>query len=393
MTLEIILYILLGFLLAVLLALVLAPVVWNRAVYLTERKVKATLPLTLSDVDVRSDRLRAEHAVTVRRLEIGIDDLRQKASAHVTDLHKKRDEVNKLMAKSVMDEEKIATLEHAGQEMREKLATTHSTLEDLTAKLDSTSDKLDKLETKYRELRERNSEAEQELSQARIHLVAKDAQIESLDGTLSASNLPIDSQTEALGKLTADVSRLKRNLADEKTRADKASEELETLKSSGATVETTEKLTPEPADNPLVEDDDKLNLLNQELADKQTKILELEAALTVKTIGEEFDDLDTKKESEKPAEPSPLAAMKEEANMLSSEIRAFSGKGFKTKKKPGKAALRKKIKALGEKAARLSNQSSKAKPQFLSSAAAQRHNQATLLERVREIQAEIKSSN
>jgi len=123
------------------------------------------------------------------------------------------------------------------------------------------------------------------------------------------------------------------------------------------------------------------------------KILELEAALTVKTIGEEFDDLDTKKESEKPAEPSPLAAMKEEANMLSSEIRAFSGKGFKTKKKPGKAALRKKIKALGEKAARLSNQSSKAKPQFLSSAAAQRHNQATLLERVREIQAEIKSSN
>ncbi|HSA67743.1 MAG TPA: hypothetical protein VLE24_08785, partial [Methyloceanibacter sp.] len=62
----------LGFLLGCLLALMLAPPLWNRAVKLTTRRLEATMPMSLIDIQADKDQLRAEFAMSTRRLELSV---------------------------------------------------------------------------------------------------------------------------------------------------------------------------------------------------------------------------------------------------------------------------------------------------------------------------------
>ncbi len=59
----------LGFLSAALVGLVVAPAFWNRAVRLTTRRLKEQLPLSDAEIRADKDRLRAEYAIRVHRLE------------------------------------------------------------------------------------------------------------------------------------------------------------------------------------------------------------------------------------------------------------------------------------------------------------------------------------
>ena len=61
---------LLGFLVANLLVLLLAPAYWRRAVRLTTRRIKSEMPLTDAEIRADKDRLRAEYAIKVHRLEV-----------------------------------------------------------------------------------------------------------------------------------------------------------------------------------------------------------------------------------------------------------------------------------------------------------------------------------
>lgn len=73
-------YVALGFCLAGLLAVALIPTVWRRAVRLTRAAVEATTPMTHADVRGEIAGLRARHAVEYRKLEAGLERLRQQAT-------------------------------------------------------------------------------------------------------------------------------------------------------------------------------------------------------------------------------------------------------------------------------------------------------------------------
>ena len=72
---EAVMYAVIGFLLGCLLALAVYPLVRDRAVRLTMRKVEAALPMSMSEIEIQKDLLRADFAVTVRRLEMRIERL------------------------------------------------------------------------------------------------------------------------------------------------------------------------------------------------------------------------------------------------------------------------------------------------------------------------------
>ncbi len=59
----------LGFLLATLIALLLAPAYRARAMRLTYKQIRRTLPLTDDELIVERDRLRAHYAVRIHDLE------------------------------------------------------------------------------------------------------------------------------------------------------------------------------------------------------------------------------------------------------------------------------------------------------------------------------------
>jgi hypothetical protein len=61
------------------------PVVHRRAVAATRRELFDTKPLTAKEIQVEKDQLRAQFAVSVRRLEIGIEEMRVKAMDRAVD--------------------------------------------------------------------------------------------------------------------------------------------------------------------------------------------------------------------------------------------------------------------------------------------------------------------
>jgi len=104
---EPIMYLGLGFLAASLLALVTIPSVHARAVRLTLRRLEAAIPLSRAEIQAEKDHLRAEFAISTRRLEIRLEQLRAKTTSQLAELGKKTATINRLEAELV---EKTATI-------------------------------------------------------------------------------------------------------------------------------------------------------------------------------------------------------------------------------------------------------------------------------------------
>ena len=86
----------LGFLCAGLLALMIAPAIWRRAVRLTKKRVEASAPLTIAEIQADKDRIRAEHAMALRRVEISAKTFREKAAAQIIEINRNREELKAL---------------------------------------------------------------------------------------------------------------------------------------------------------------------------------------------------------------------------------------------------------------------------------------------------------
>jgi len=93
---ESIMYFGIGFLLAALSVLIVAPLVHDRAVRLTMRRVEATIPLSMAELQADKDLQRAEFAMSARRLETTIEQLRTKSAGQLAELGRKGDAINRL---------------------------------------------------------------------------------------------------------------------------------------------------------------------------------------------------------------------------------------------------------------------------------------------------------
>ena len=93
---EPIMYMGIGFLLAALIAVAVIPLVHDRAVRLTTRRLRAALPLSMKEIQAGRDLLRAEFAMATRRLEINLKQLKDKSTGQVVELSKRDDVINRL---------------------------------------------------------------------------------------------------------------------------------------------------------------------------------------------------------------------------------------------------------------------------------------------------------
>ena len=84
-----------GFLLAALIALAVIPLVHNRAVRLTVRRLEAALPQSMLEVQADKDQLRAEFAMSTRRLELKVEALKNRLAGHLVELGKKEAAINR----------------------------------------------------------------------------------------------------------------------------------------------------------------------------------------------------------------------------------------------------------------------------------------------------------
>src|SRR6266496_6694584 len=112
---EQIMFIGIGFLIAGLLIIGFIPLVHARAVRLTMRRLEALTPLSMAEIQADKDQLRAEFAMSARRLEMSVDQLKNKTTSQLAELGKKSDAINRM---KIELGEKNATI--FGLEAREK---------------------------------------------------------------------------------------------------------------------------------------------------------------------------------------------------------------------------------------------------------------------------------
>lgn len=93
---EPMMYMGIGFLFSALIALAIMPLVHDRAVRLTTRRLRAALPQSMKEIQADKDLLRAEFAMSTRRLEIDLEHLKDKSTNHVVELSKRDDVINRL---------------------------------------------------------------------------------------------------------------------------------------------------------------------------------------------------------------------------------------------------------------------------------------------------------
>ncbi|MCB1494131.1 MAG: hypothetical protein KDJ77_20380 [Rhodobiaceae bacterium] len=156
----------LGFCCAALFALLLVPYVWRRAVRLTRKRLEDGLPLSLNDIRADRDELRAEVAVSQRKLEQKVEKaLESEASV--------RAENGKHLAK--IDSMTFAIAERDGR------------IEDFEAMTDDQSGRIVELESNL-------EETVAALADARVRITGLTEQVANLDTNLSESHSQIDSQ-------------------------------------------------------------------------------------------------------------------------------------------------------------------------------------------------------
>lgn len=89
-------YISIGLLVGCLVAVAVVPLVHERAVRLTIRRLEAALPQSIAEFQADKDLLRAEFAMSARRMEITIEQLRNKIASQLVELGKRTDAINRL---------------------------------------------------------------------------------------------------------------------------------------------------------------------------------------------------------------------------------------------------------------------------------------------------------
>src|SRR6266852_6140771 len=93
---EPVMYFGIGFLVAALLGLLFFPLVHNRAVRLTMKRLEAATPLSIAEIRADKDQLRAEFAMSTRRLEMSVAQMKTKTTSQLAELGKKADAINQL---------------------------------------------------------------------------------------------------------------------------------------------------------------------------------------------------------------------------------------------------------------------------------------------------------
>jgi chromosome segregation ATPase len=177
---EPIMYFGIGFLVAALIGLVVVPLVHGRAVRLTMRRLEAATPLSMAEIQADKDQLRAEFAMSTRRLEVSVEHLRTKSTSQLAELGKKGDAINRLKIELGEKTATIFALEARDKALRDQLRTTE---EEFSVKsgvmLDAQralSDKEAELAKLMGELDERSSIAESQ----KIDIVALKTQVDAL---------------------------------------------------------------------------------------------------------------------------------------------------------------------------------------------------------------------
>jgi len=236
---ESLMYIAIGFLAAVLLVgafslLVVIPLVHGRAVRLTTRRLEAAMPQSMVQIKADKDLLRAEFAMSTRRLEQKVEKLETINAGQLVELSKKGDaikhlriDVHALRDQLRATEEELVVkataaceAERALSDKESELAKLRSALDERSALVDSQKAENAALTMQVQTLQGRLAQAGEEtkaaedLRDAAVRdLSEKESALAKLTTALNERSVLAGSQKAEIAALTMQVQTLQRQLA------------------------------------------------------------------------------------------------------------------------------------------------------------------------------------
>jgi chromosome segregation ATPase len=226
---EPIMYAAIGFLVSMLCGLMIVPLVHSRAVRLTTRRLEAATPLSMAEIQADKDQLRAEFAMSARRLEMSVEQLKNRTTSQLADLGKKTDAINRMKIELGEKNATIFSLEAREKAVKEQLRATeeeHATkTEALRLAEQALTDKQGELGKLNTELNDRSMVADSR----QVELVAVRAQINELKNRVGDAEKEFASTHARLTQERGESEVATRDLNDARSRVENLSQRVTDL--------------------------------------------------------------------------------------------------------------------------------------------------------------------
>jgi chromosome segregation ATPase len=223
----------LGFLAAGLLALVIVPLIHARAVRLTRRRLEAAAPLSVSEIQADKDQLRAEFAISTRRLEMSVEQLKDRTTGQLAEVGRKTTAISMLRAELAEKENELETLGMTGEGLAAKLHATIHDLAERTASLEAAERHLAEGEIAFVALRKDFEERSMTADSQRVEIVALKTQQARLQDDAADLQQQFKQSEQNLARGKAELEQTVGDLAQERSamvaltgRADQLGKEL-----------------------------------------------------------------------------------------------------------------------------------------------------------------------
>jgi chromosome segregation ATPase len=226
---EPIMYLAIGFLISMLCGLMIVPLVHNRAVRLTTRRLEAATPLSMAEIQADKDQLRAEFAMSARRLEMNVEQLKNRTTSQLAELGKKTDAINRMKIELGEKNATIFSLEAREKAVKEQLRATEEEFaartEALRAAELALSERQSELAKMTGELNDRSMVAESR----QVELVAVRAHIEQLRDRVGDAERDFAATQTRLSQERGESEAATRELSDARGRVENLSQRVTDL--------------------------------------------------------------------------------------------------------------------------------------------------------------------
>jgi septation ring formation regulator EzrA len=226
---ESIMYFAIGFFAAGLSVLIIVPLVHGRAVRLTTRRLEAALPASMAEVVADKDVLRADFAMSTRRLEFKIEQLTTNSASQLAELGRKSDALNRLKIECDALREQLrvsgasAAIKVDAERALVEKESELTRLDERTAIVDSQNAEIATLTSQVQTLHGQLAQASEEAQAAKDRAAAardvkralaeKETELAKLTSTLDERALLVDSQNAEIAALTRQMQTLHEQLA------------------------------------------------------------------------------------------------------------------------------------------------------------------------------------
>jgi chromosome segregation ATPase len=357
---EPIMYLAIGFLVSMLCGLMIVPLVHNRAVRLTTRRLEAATPLSMAEIQADKDQLRAEFAMSARRLEMSVETLKSKTTSQLAELGKKSDAINRMKIELGEKNATIFALEAREKAIKEQLRATE---EEFNTKTEALRGAEQALSDKQTELARINTE----LSNRSI--MAETRQVE-----LVAVRAQIDELKNRVGDAEKEFSATQTRMVQERLESENASREL--AEARGRVENLSQRVT--ELDRQLI-----LQVKEAEMLSNRVNDLEARLATQGKLLAERDYENGQLRQASQSAERT--------INELRGEIAGLSGDASPMieKLRAEKTAIEEQLRTARDERAKLQRDLNVIQQQAESSWATERMENALLRERINDIAAEV----